>query len=110
MQIALIFLCVIDELDNTLNVGKNVYVIYGRKTTAEWGVFLDNMSCDDTNAVEESKVINLFLKKHKGITGFLLYGIEPDVIIHYYCLNTYNKTYFGKTIQLYFILNSSQSG
>lgn len=87
-----------------------MYIVYGRITTVEWGIFFDNMECDDSIAVEESKSINLFLNKHQGITGLLLYGMEQNVMTHYYCLNTYNKKYFKKAIKVYFILNTSQSG
>lgn len=81
-------------MDNTLNFGKNVFAVYGRDIFAEWSEVLYNLDCDDTTAVDESKSINLFLKKHPGITGFLLYGFEPDVIIYYHRLNTYNYIFF----------------
>lgn len=96
---------IIDVLDDIVNVGKNVYAIYGRETFGDWSVVLYNMDCNDTAAVEESKSINMFLEKHPGVKGFLLNGLIPQVVIHYHCLNNNNKNVLHKQTKNVFYLD-----
>lgn len=61
--------------------GKTVYINYGRRTFEDW---TSALSCVGTNAVDETKGLNVFLKAHPGITGLVLRSFEPNASIMCY--------------------------
>lgn len=73
------FVRFIEYLDQLCDTKKKVYVGYSHFTVAEWSFILACTACDDTNAVDEAKGINAFIKDHPGITGIFLRKLDQVV-------------------------------